>query len=100
MVIKMDFDTIKCNQAKGIKIKQGDKKVTPYLVLYADESNIDEAVEWARGNKQVALLYFVGDNELLASKDLSNSKVAIKLSPDIIDKSVLYDLIAGEIGWG
>lgn len=92
MIIKMDFDTIKCNQAKGVKIKQGDKQITPYLVLYADESNIDEAVEWSRGNKQVALLYFVGDNEILASKDVSNSKVAIKLLPDIIDDKFISNL--------
>lgn len=92
MIIKMDFDTIKCNQAKGVKIKQGDKQITPYLVLYADESNIDEAVEWSRGNKQVALLYFVGDNEILVSKDLSNSKIAIKLLPDRIDDEFISNL--------
>lgn len=92
MIIKIDFDTIKFNQAKGIKVKQEDKKVTPYLVIYSDESNIDEAIQWARNNKQVALLYFIGDIDKLRGKDISGSKVAVKLTPDVVDDKFMTSL--------
>lgn len=85
MILKINFSLIQTEQAKGVRVINDDKKSSPYLILLTNPLNIDEAIEWSRGNKQVALILFEGDISDLCGKDLSNVKVGVKFTFDIFD---------------